>query len=194
MHSDSCRSVWGIPEGCMRSQGRRPSHKNIQTQPYCRCQVHSHRASFSGAAPSLANGESPWLPWFTSRDGAPGPADWTGVGGCHMTTVVPVRIPIAPGNWELRPKDGWSTWAALVYRGYLAWKLPMTTDQFTHNVRENTEDAQKEAARRWALPAFLAAVWFPVLVPPSYKPGLGVLRPLVLPPIGLYLYIYFFLS
>ena len=66
----------------------------------------------------------------------------------------------------------------------------MTTDHFIHNVRENTEDAQKEAARRRVLPASLAAVWFPVLVPPSYKPGLGVLRPLVLPPIGLYLYIF----
>lgn len=152
-HSDSSRSMV-ITEGWMRSQVAILT-KIHKPNPTAGVRPTHNEPLSLGAAPCLAHGESPWPPWFHSMRWL----SWTRWldPWSHLTTVTPTRIPAAPGNWEIKLRDGGSTWATLFYCGCSARKLQTTTDHLMHNIRENTEDAQKEADGRHKLLGSLLA-------------------------------------
>lgn len=135
---------------------------------------HSHSASFFRSCPSPPSQGKPLVTMFSLHNTAlldklTGP-EWS------HDSVTAIRIPTAPGNWELRLRDGQATWDTLPQRIF-SLKVCMTTNH-AQRLRKHRGHTERSREKAQVLPTCLAAFWFPVLMTCSYLPGLGVQRDL----------------
>ena len=106
MHRDSCRSV-GVVTRPKAERGAGVTGLLTKAhKPSPAAGVSPFSEPLPGALPPLlACGENPGRHGsHVRRLSRTSGLDWGG----HVATVTPIRIPDAPGNWELRSEDGWS--------------------------------------------------------------------------------------